>query len=107
MSPYTRTIANRQKGESVCTDSVFTFFRHVQTPNLLLLDCCEPHTGESIVAEFSSHHSNRLIIPGGCTSKLQPLDISLKNIFHVSEYIPYSLPQCLISQFNVVQSLNL
>jgi hypothetical protein len=82
--------------------SVFLFCRHVQTPNLLLLDCSEPHTGESIVAEFSSHQSNRLIIPGGCTSKLQPLDVSLKSMFHVSEYMPYSLPYWLNSQSNAV-----
>ncbi|PNF42992.1 hypothetical protein B7P43_G09562 [Cryptotermes secundus] len=60
------------------------WFKHVQTPNLLLLDCYEPHTGESVVAEFSSHQSNRLLIPGGCTSKLQPLDVSLKRMFHAS-----------------------
>ncbi|XP_021926468.1 uncharacterized protein LOC110833118 isoform X2 [Zootermopsis nevadensis] len=60
------------------------WFKHVRNPNLLLLDCHEPHTGESIVAEFSTHQSNRLIIPGGCTSKLQPLDVSLKSMFHAS-----------------------
>jgi hypothetical protein len=80
--------------------NVFLFFRHVQTPNLLVLDCCEPHTGESIVTEFSSHQSNRLIIPGGCTSKLQPLDISLKSMFHVSEYI--TLQPATVFEFPIV-----
>jgi hypothetical protein len=85
--PHARVRAHSQEGENECRGSVFLFFRHVQTPNLLVLDCCEPHTDESIVTEFYSHQSNRLIIPGGCTSKLQPLDISLKSMFHVSGYI--------------------
>lgn len=93
MCPCTRV----RGGESECAGSVFLFCRHVQTPNLLLLDCYEPHTGESVVAEFSSHQSNRLLIPGGCTSKLQPLDVSLKRMFHVSECVPFSLLQCLNS----------
>jgi hypothetical protein len=72
------------------------FCRHVRTPNLLLCDGHEPHTGESIMAEFFGHQSDRLIIPGGCTSKLQPLDVSLKNMFHVSECVPVSYHSILV-----------
>jgi hypothetical protein len=75
---------------------VCLFCRHVQTPNLLLCDCNEPHIGESIVAEFFSHQSDRLVIPGGCTSKLQPLDVSLKSMFHVSECMPISYHSVLV-----------
>jgi hypothetical protein len=48
------------------------------------------------MAEFSGHQSDRLIIPGGCTSKLQPLDVSLKSIFHVSECVPISYQSILV-----------
>lgn len=58
------------------------WFKCVQSPNLLMLDCLNAHTGDNIVAQFSQHKSTELIIPGGCTSKLQPLDVSLKNLFH-------------------------
>jgi len=72
------------------------FSRHVQTPNLLVCDGHEPHIGESIMAEFSGHQSDRLIIPGGCTSKLQPLDVSLKSMFHVSECVSVSYQSTLV-----------
>jgi hypothetical protein len=72
------------------------FCRHVRTPNLLLCDGHEPHISESIMAEFSGHQSDRLIIPGGCTSKLQPLDVSLKSMFHVSECVPISYQSILV-----------
>jgi hypothetical protein len=48
------------------------------------------------MAEFSGHQSDRFIIPGGCTSKLQPLDISLKSMFHVSECVPISYQNILV-----------
>lgn len=70
------------------------WFRHVRTPNLLLCDGHEPHIGESIMAEFSGHQSDRLIIPGGCTSKLQPLDVSLKSMFHLSIQQQWSMFNC-------------
>jgi hypothetical protein len=72
------------------------FCRHVRTPNLLLCDGHEPHIGEGIMAEFSGHQSDRLVIPGGCTSKLQPLDVSLKSMFHVSECVPISYQSILV-----------
>ncbi|PSN29944.1 hypothetical protein C0J52_26008 [Blattella germanica] len=55
--------------------------KHVPEPNFLLMDCLEAHAEQSISQEFSKRKSTRLIIPGGCTSKLQPLDVSLKNLF--------------------------
>jgi len=80
------------------------FCRHVRTPNLLLCDGHEPHIGESIIAEFSGHQSDRLIIPGGCTSKLQPLDVSLKSMFHVSDVC---LSATRVLWFLVCGSINL
>ena len=87
---------------------ICVFCRHVSTPNLLLCDGHEPHTGDSIMAEFSGHQSDRLLIPGGCTSKLQPLDVSLKSMFHVRECAPISYQSILVvglwqymSKFNI------
>ncbi|KAJ4439802.1 hypothetical protein ANN_07930 [Periplaneta americana] len=75
----------------MCQWLQYVWFKHVPEPNLLLLDCHQPHTGDTVGAEFSSHQSTRLIIPGGCTSKLQPLEVSLKSMFHTSIQKQWSL----------------
>ncbi|XP_068083943.1 uncharacterized protein [Anabrus simplex] len=59
------------------------WFKHVPGPNLLIMDCYGPHTSQSVREKFANCASELGIIPGGCTSKLQPLDVSIKRIFQM------------------------
>ena len=44
---------------------------------LLVLDAFKGHTKEDVLAKLSEKNITYMVIPGGCTSKLQPLDVSL------------------------------
>ena len=39
------------------------------------------HTTETVLNLLSMHNSKVAVVPGGCTSKLQPLDVSLNKPF--------------------------
>ena len=43
--------------------------------SLLTLDSFRAHTMEKIEKQMSDNGTTRCVIPGGCTSKLQPLDV--------------------------------
>ena len=46
-------------------------------PSLLLLDCFIAHLTEAVQALFAECNTTVIVIPGGCTSILQPLDVSI------------------------------
>ena len=48
---------------------------------LLLLDSFKAHTTDSITKMMKEQDTTHCIIPGGCTSKLQPLDVSINKPF--------------------------
>ena len=54
--------------------------------SILCLDSFSAHTSEAVAAEFERQKVHTIVIPGGCTSVLQPLDVSLnkplKSILH-------------------------
>jgi len=50
-------------------------------PALLSLDTFSAHLTDTVKAEFEKFNTKLLIIPGGCTSILQPLDISINKPF--------------------------
>ena len=50
-------------------------------PALLSLDTFSAHLTCNVKAEFEKCHTKLLIIPGGCTSVPQPLDISINKPF--------------------------
>nr|CAD7434292.1 unnamed protein product [Timema monikensis] len=49
--------------------------------NLLIADCYEPHGVTNITDIFRARGCHCAVIPGGCTSRLQPLDITIKKEF--------------------------
>ena len=58
--------------------------------SILCLDSFRAHLTDSVVAEFRKYHSHKAVIPGGCTSVFQPLDVSLNKPFKAllrSQYI--------------------
>ena len=46
--------------------------------SILCLDSFRAHLTDSVVPEYQKHRIHKAVIPGGCTSVLQPLDVSLK-----------------------------
>ena len=46
-----------------------------------MMDTFSAHCTDEIISLLSAHHSSVALIPGGCTSKLQPLDVSLNKPF--------------------------
>ncbi|KAK7790606.1 hypothetical protein R5R35_005162 [Gryllus longicercus] len=62
----------------------FVWFRYAPNPNLLVADSFGPHCASEVTDAFAKGSScKRLLklIPAGCSSKLQPLDVSLKRTF--------------------------
>ena len=49
--------------------------------SLLVMDTFSAHCSDEIMNLLSKHHSSVALIPGGCTSKLQPPDVSLNKPF--------------------------
>ena len=49
--------------------------------SLLVLDGFRGHTVDSVKHRLIEKNTNIAIIPGGCTSKLQPLDVSINKSF--------------------------
>ena len=50
-------------------------------PALLSLDTFSAHLTDAVKAEFEKCNTKLLIIPGGCTCVLEPLDISINKPF--------------------------
>ena len=48
---------------------------------LLTLDSFKAHTTDNITKMMKEQDTTHYIIPGGCTSKLQPLDVSINKPF--------------------------
>ena len=46
-------------------------------PSLLILDCFSAHLTEEVQDLFAQYNTTVIVIPGGCTSVLQPLDVSI------------------------------
>ena len=49
--------------------------------SLLVMDTFSAYCSDEIISLLSEHHPRVALIPGGCTSKLQPLDVSLNKPF--------------------------
>uniref|UniRef100_UPI00398E3D25 pogo transposable element with ZNF domain isoform X2 n=1 Tax=Pristiophorus japonicus TaxID=55135 RepID=UPI00398E3D25 len=49
--------------------------------SMLVLDSCRRHLSDDFIAELSRCHSLPLVVPGGCTSRLQPLDMCISQTF--------------------------
>lgn len=49
--------------------------------SLLTLDSFKAHTTDGIEKKMQEHGTTYCVIPGGCTSKLQPLDVSVNKPF--------------------------
>jgi hypothetical protein len=49
--------------------------------SLLILNAFCGHTVDSVKNRLVEKNTNIAIIPGGCTSKLQPLDVSINKSF--------------------------
>lgn len=48
---------------------------------LLTLDSFKAHTTDNITKMLKEHSTTHCVVPGGCTSKLQPLDVSINKPF--------------------------
>ena len=49
--------------------------------SLLVMDTFSAHCSNDIISLLSKHHTRVALIPGSCTSKLLPLDVSLNKPF--------------------------
>src|SRR5215469_12095450 len=49
--------------------------------SLLVLDSFRGHITDPVKRRFTEKNTDIAVIPGGCTSKLQPLDVSLNRPF--------------------------
>ena len=49
-------------------------------PSLLVLHSCSAHLTERVIDAFSQANTTTAVIPGGCTSVLQPLDVSINKL---------------------------
>jgi len=49
--------------------------------SLLVLDAFRGHTVDNVKNQLVEKNTNIAIIPGGCTSKLQPLDVLINKSF--------------------------
>ena len=52
-----------------------------ESESILCLDSFSAHTSEAVATEFERQKVHTVVIPGGCTSILQPLDVSLNKPF--------------------------
>ena len=55
--------------------------KQTESESILCLDSFSAHTTEAVAAEFRREKVHTVVIPGGCTSILQPLDVSLNKPF--------------------------
>lgn len=49
--------------------------------SILCLDSFRAHLKDRVIAEYRQHRIHKAVIPGGCTSIIQPLDVSLSKPF--------------------------
>jgi len=57
--------------------------RHTAEKSMLVWDMFHAHLLDSIKCELKRNGTYHCVIPGGCTSVLQPLDVCLKKLFKV------------------------
>jgi DDE superfamily endonuclease/Tc5 transposase DNA-binding domain len=74
-------------------ENVWTKRERFSNPNsLLVLDSFSAHIVDSVKRRFNEKHTNIAVIPGGLTSRLQPLDVSVNKSFKtkviISTYYP-------------------
>lgn len=50
-------------------------------PNLLVLDSFRGHLTDKVKAELRKEHTDMLVIPGGLTGQLQPLNVGVNKPF--------------------------
>ena len=53
----------------------------IDGPKLLIIDKCTAHVATEVRREITSANTELEIIPGGCTPKLQVMDVSLNKPF--------------------------
>ena len=71
-------------------------------PSLLVLDSFNAHLTEEIQAMFVCCNTTVIVIPGGCTSVLQPLDVSINHPF--KDHLRKCWQQYMVEQSDVVGS---
>lgn len=58
--------------------------------SLLILDSFRAHLVDPVKQRLLTHHTNMAVIPGGLTSKLQPLDVSINKSFKAKIRVFYN-----------------
>jgi hypothetical protein len=54
----------------------------VNQPSMLVLDACKGHVTDSVKDQFRKMKTELVVFPGGMTSVLQPMDISINMSFN-------------------------
>lgn len=67
--------------------------------SLLVLDSFRGHIVNSVKNRLVEKNTNIAVIPGGCTSKLQPLDVAINKSFKAKVKIVYNSLACFIYKF--------
>jgi hypothetical protein len=63
-------------------ENIWTKRRSLSNPrSLLVLDSFRAHLVDSVKCRFAEKNTNLAVIPGGLTSKLQPLDVAINKSF--------------------------
>ncbi|CAG8433156.1 9557_t:CDS:2 [Diversispora eburnea] len=72
--------------------------RSINPCSLLVLDTFRGHLTDVVKRRFDEKNTNLAVVPGGLTSKLQPLDVcinkSFKNKYRESEWVQTSWEKC-------------
>ena len=63
-------------------------------PSLLFLDTFSAHLTDKVKDAFQNSNTTVLVIPDGCTSILQPLDVSINK--PIKAYMRNSWVQCML-----------
>ncbi|XP_063228795.1 uncharacterized protein LOC134534329 [Bacillus rossius redtenbacheri] len=57
------------------------WFKSVTSPSALVMDCHDAHTGPAVREACAARDTRCLVMPGGCSSRLQPLDVAVRDRF--------------------------
>ena len=74
---------------------------------MLVLDSFRDHTTNPVKNQLVEKNTNIAVIPGGCTSKLQPLDVTINKSFKSKVKLHNLFLMCCISYLFIICRLKI
>lgn len=102
VSGYSKAVVTYQKNAWIDEQQMLKWIREVwvkytkQLPSLLILDSCSAHLTNTVQEAFKCANTTVLVIPGGCTPIVQPLDVSINK--PVKQYLRASWEDFMLEQ---------